>query len=276
MTTGGDRYSVLQTGEIKTDVGSFFGGIPWATYHGWPDVLVDPSRRITLGVNSLLLRQRGQLTLIDTGFSAWAREPEGLIRIRAESHTQYNTVSRMVRGLKSAGVGVEDINTVIITSPDTNYVHGVLTLNRGKGLKPQFPRARVYIVDSLTGETDELLRDSGLRWERITEDGEVAPGVEAKLVGPIAALKIHCGGERIMYLSEICPTHYHLQELECNPVYDPTRGRTIEAKTELVSEAIRGGYLCVFPNGLKVVAGYPSGGGGHDRLVRILDIGVHK
>jgi len=258
--------AVLRTGLIKQDAGCFFGGVPWATYSKWDDVSEDRRKRITVGVNSLLLNVRGKTVLVDTGYSAWAKE------LDASGDSLLVHQDRLTMKLHDFGLNPKSIDTVIITSPSFDHINGVTRMDPTGQMRRRFSKAQTYIVDSVRPDTVKLLDDAGVQWEPLVDD-HLLPEIEVIRANGIAALKIAMPGEWVMYLSDLCPTHWHLEEPMCNPADDDHRGSTIAAKQELVKEAVKRGYLVVFSHGLKITAGYPEDRGGRV-VVRPMEIAV--
>jgi len=63
---GGLHVALLSDGDFYYDAGAVFGIVPrvlWEPYAG----LLDADHRLTLSLNSLLLRSHGKLILIETG-----------------------------------------------------------------------------------------------------------------------------------------------------------------------------------------------------------------
>jgi hypothetical protein len=270
-----ESYGIIQTGLVKQDIGCYISGVPYVDYRQWSDLSVDRHCRVTLGVNSLLLKIREQLVLIDTGFSAWARDADVMPSTSpdAEHLTQYASQYTLNKRLRDYAVIPREIETVIVTSPHSWQISGLLVQNRGGALKPAFPNADVFISGDLGTDRVESLVTAGVSWEPITADQDVVPGIEAIQVGDTAALKITLGGEKILYLSNICPTHWHLEHPIANPSDDFRRDRTMAAKRKLIEMAIRYGYLCVFANGHQIKAGYPEQRGSHI-IVRSIGVAV--
>jgi glyoxylase-like metal-dependent hydrolase (beta-lactamase superfamily II) len=63
------------------------------------------------------------------------------------------------------------------------------------------------------------------------------------------------GGERVVFLGDIVPTHHHLN-LPVISAFDYSPERTLEQKREVLGDAERQGWLIVFPHGYDTKAGY--------------------
>ncbi|HLF71844.1 MAG TPA: MBL fold metallo-hydrolase [Dehalococcoidia bacterium] len=133
---GGLDLAILSDGTFYMDAGATFGIVPrvmWEQYAG----TLDDRHRLSLGLNSLLLRSQGRLILIETGVGdkpgGWRRQA---------SPAADGTLLGDLRGL---GVALEDIDVVINTHLHADHC-GWNTRYEGENLVPTFPNAEYLIM----------------------------------------------------------------------------------------------------------------------------------
>lgn len=112
--------------------------------------------------------------------------------------------------------------------------------------------------DSHHSEDFSCLQDTG-QLTLIDGDTEILPGVWVKATGGHCmghqVVQINCGGERVVFLGDVIPTHHHLS-LPCIAAHDQYPEDTLERKKELVAQAVKEGWLVIFGHGSEERAGY--------------------
>jgi glyoxylase-like metal-dependent hydrolase (beta-lactamase superfamily II) len=254
---------ILNDGVLKLDGGSVFGQVPKVAWEN--SVTTDRKNRITLGLNCLLLQVSGKNVLVDTGVGAKENEKDkeslGLVP------------SRLLKGLKGVGLSPKDIHAVVLTHLHFDHCGGCTRLDRSGNLVPTFPRATYYVqrqcwedasnpnercFASHRPENFVPIEERG-QIELLDGDAEIFPGLcvmvtDGHSKGHQMVMFNH-GGERIVFLGDIVPTHHHLN-LPVISAFDYSPEGTLEQKREILADAERQGWLIVFPHGHDIKAGY--------------------
>ena len=254
---------VLSDGVIKLDGGSMFGQVPKMAWEN--SVVTDRKNRMTLGLNCLLLQISGQNILVDTGVGTKDadndKESLGLVP------------SRLLKGLKTVGMGPKDIHAVVLTHLHFDHSGGCTRLDRAGNVAPTFPKAKYYVQEACwdeacnpnerchgTNRADNFLpiEERG-QLELLDGDTEIMPGLNVVVTDGHAKghqmVMVNHGGERIVFLGDIVPTPHHLN-LGVISAFDNSPETTLERKRDLLAQAEKQGWLLVFSHGHDVKAGY--------------------
>ena len=254
---------VLSDGVIKLDGGSMFWQVPKMAWEN--SVVTDRKNRMTLGLNCLLLQISGQNILVDTGVGTKDAEND--------KETLGLVPSRLLKGLKSMGLGPKDINAVVLTHLHFDHSGGCTRLDRAGNIVPTFPKATYYVQEAcwdeacnpnerchVTNRADNFLpiEERG-QLELLDGDCEIMPGLNVIVTDGHAKghqiVMVNHGGERIVFLGDIVPTPHHLN-LGVISAFDNSPETTLERKRDLLAEAEKQGWLLVFSHGHDVRAGY--------------------
>ncbi len=255
--------TILSDGVLKLDGGSVFGQVPKVAWEN--SVNTDRKNRITLGLNCLLLQVSGKNVLVDTGVGPKENDKDkenlGLVP------------SRLLKGLKGVGLTPRDINAVILTHLHFDHSGGCTRLDRAGNLVPTFPKATYYVQrDCWTDATNPNERclashrsenflpiEERSQFELVDGDAEIFPGLNVIVTGGHARghqmVMFNHGGERVVFLGDIIPTHHHLN-LPVISAFDYSPENTLERKREILADAERQGWLIVFSHGHDTKAGY--------------------
>jgi glyoxylase-like metal-dependent hydrolase (beta-lactamase superfamily II) len=261
---------MLSDGTFKIDGGVMFGQVPKGTWQEW--MPADRRNRIKLGLNCLLVRIGEQNFLVDTGtgqkHSVERRDEYGLVN------------SQLLATLRNHGLTTQDIHGVVLSSLHFEHTGGCTRVNRRGEIVPTFPQATYYVqreaMEEATSPTerhvDEFIPGDFMplvekdRLELIDGERTVAPGFTVRRAsGPAQGHQIAIithGGERVAFLGDLVPTPYHLQ-LACISAADRQPEETLQTKREVLSEAVREGWLLVFSHGVTDRAGYLENRSGH-------------
>jgi len=255
--------TILSDGVLKLDGGSVFGQVPKVAWEN--SVNTDRKNRITLGLNCLLLQVSGKNVLVDTGVGPKENDKDkenlGLVP------------SRLLKGLKGVGLTPRDINAVILTHLHFDHSGGCTRLDRAGNLVPTFPKATYYVQRECWNDATNpnercqashrpenfLPIEDRSQIELIDGDAEIFPGLNVIVTGGHARghqmVMFNHGGERVVFLGDIIPTHHHLN-LPVISAFDYSPENTLERKREILAEAERQGWLIVFSHGHETKAGY--------------------
>ena len=254
---------ILSDGVVKLDGGSVFGQVPKVAWEN--SVTTDRKNRITLGLNCLLIQVGGKNVLVDTGVGPKEndRDKENLGLVP----------SRLLKGLKGVGLTAKEIHAVILTHLHFDHCGGCTRLDRAGNLVPTFPKATYYVqrecwedasnpderfLASHRSENFLPIADRS-QIELVDGDSEIFPGLNVIVTGGHARghqmVMFNHGGERIVFLGDIIPTHHHLN-LPVISAFDYSPESTLEQKRAILADAERQGWLIVFSHGHDTKAGY--------------------
>lgn len=233
----------LCASRFRLDGGTMFGVVPKPL---WEQVFApDERNRVELACNCLLLRQGGELTLVDTGCgAAWtAREQEIFA---------FDPAYTLANALAAAGFAPDQVTRVILTHLHFDHAGGALAAPEGS---PLLPRA-TYLVqrgeweDAMQGhsimkssyrpEALRPLQESGqLRLlDGDTDlDGEVSLVVTGGHTAHHQGVWVRAGGHTLVYPGELIPTRAHLR-LHWNMAYDMFPFHTLTRKKAFLAQAL--------------------------------------
>ncbi len=266
MRLGELEFYILNDGLFRLDGGAMFGVIPRPM---WERVAPpDERNRITLAMNSLLIRAAGKWILVETGAGdKWDAKRRDIYAFEGR---------RLPQQLAERGVRPEEIDVVVNTHLHFDHCGGNTQMVNGKPA-PAFPNAR-YIVQrgefeharrpterdraSYFPENFEPIAASG-QWELIDDEREIAPGVEL-LLAPghtkeMMIVRLSGGGQSAVFLADLVPTTAHIPDpwIMGFDLYPLT---TLENKKKWLPEIARQGWLALF---------------GHDRAVPVARLALH-
>lgn len=243
----------IHAGTFWLDGGSMFGVVPKTM---WEKKMVpDEKNRLAFATNSLLVRASGKTVLVETGNGTkWDAKLRNIYR--------FSDGDPLTESLAKAGVKPEEIDLVINTHLHFDHAGGNTRLANGRAV-PSFPNAR-YIVQK--PELDHAMQpterdrasyyahdfvpitETG-QWQLVDGDTELLPGISVvRIPGHnlnIQGVQIKGGGKKLMYVSDLIPTRYHLP-LPWIIAYDLFPLTTLETKRKWISEFVKDGWILVF------------------------------
>jgi glyoxylase-like metal-dependent hydrolase (beta-lactamase superfamily II) len=260
MRFGDLEFYILNDGTFRLDGGAMFGVIPRPM---WERVAPpDDRNRITLAMNSLLIRAAGKWILVETGAGdKWDAKRRDIYAFAGR---------RLPDQVADRGLRPEQIDVVVNTHLHFDHCGWNTRVVDGK-VVPTFPNAR-YIVQrgefeharnpterdraSYFPENFEPMHASG-QWDLIDDDGEIAPGVEL-IRAPghtkeMMIVRLSGGGQTAIFLADLVPTTAHLPSpwIMGFDLYPLT---TLENKKKWLPEIARQGWLTLFGHDEKVRA----------------------
>lgn len=258
-----NSFRLIEDRCVKVSSRGMFAGLPEAVW--MKRVELDRDYRTLLPTYCLLLNIAGKNILVDTGLG----QPDNGIRNGETIIARH----MLLQGLKTAGLGPLDIDFVILTHLNSDHLGGCARRDRDGKLFPTFPKARHLVQSRCWNEAVssskadlssdnaavlELLERGGLV-ETIPGDAQVMPGLEViKTDGYVTGHQIvlaRCGGERVAFIGDLIPTHYHLDP-RCTFEDSQDPATTMEAKEAVVTKAEKEGWLLTFSHGVDHKAGY--------------------
>jgi glyoxylase-like metal-dependent hydrolase (beta-lactamase superfamily II) len=162
---------------------------------------------------------------------------------------------------------------VILTHLHFDHCGGCTQLDRAGNIVPTFSKARYYVqracwedachpnercFASHRSENFMPMAERG-QIEFLDGDTEIFPGMNVIVTDGHARghqiVMFNHGGERIVFLGDLVPTHHHLN-LPVISAFDYSPEGTLEQKREILLDAERQGWLIVFSHGYDTKAGY--------------------
>ena len=216
VTLGDFEVTVLSDGTYQGDGGAFFGVVPKVLWE--KRIRADGSNRITVGLNSLLVRAGRQTVLIETGIGPKLTEKQRSI---------HNHQAQLMKSFEEAGVAPDEIDIVINTHLHFDHCGWNTHYRDGKAVAT-FPRAKYFVqrgevehaheqherdrVSYLTDNYDPLIASGQM--ELLEGDAEIVPGISVKLypghTHNLQAVMVQNGGATLCYPSDLVPTSHHL------------------------------------------------------------------
>ena len=245
--------AILSDGRFYIDAGATFGIVPRVLWEPFAGPL-DDRHRLTLGLNSLLLRSQGKLILVETGVGdkpgGWRRQSSPL------------AAGNLLADLDGLGVRPEEVDVVINTHLHADHCGWNTRYLDGK-LVPTFPNAEYLVMRDewqAAIAPDERTRATYLvenvlpveeRGRLRLVDGETkvtdevvilpAPGHSAGH----AAVALASGGETALYIGDIAQVAVQLERTAWVAAFDILPLVSMETKRALVERAIEDGSLII-------------------------------
>ncbi len=262
MILGDFQLTTISGGVFLIDGGTMFGVVPKSL---WQRV-VEPDERnlITSATNCVLIETGERTILIETGYGSKFSEKKRKIHGAQPGDP-------MVEKLAAHGVGIEQVDMVILSHLHFDHAGGATQLDEAGNLRPTFPNA-TYVAQrrewiNATAGFPELygaypqenllpLAESG-QLQLIDGNVEIVPGIRAEVNGGHThghqSLFIESGGETAVFIGDICPMAAHLPTLWCM-AYDVDVLQTRRAKPELLGRIADRGWLALFDHDPEIAA----------------------
>jgi len=251
LTLGDFELTIVSDGTYYLDGGALFGVVPKPLWS--KKMSADELNRVSVGLNSLLIRTGKQNVLVETGIGSKISEKMAKI---------FCPQQKLLQGLEAAGVSPEDIDVVINTHLHFDHC-GWNTVRRGDRVAATFPRATYYVqegewrhgtlqlerdrVSYLSENYDPLISSGQMRL--LKGDYEIAPGISVKVypghTRHMQAVMVESGGRRACYISDLIPTSAHL-DLTWVMAFDLFPLETIENRKKFYQQALPEKWLVVF------------------------------
>jgi glyoxylase-like metal-dependent hydrolase (beta-lactamase superfamily II) len=261
MKLGSIELHILNDGAYRLDGGAMFGVIPKPM---WERVIpADERNRITMSMNSLLIRAAAQRILVETGAGdKWDDKRRDIYGFAGK---------RLPAQLADHGIKPDEIDIVINTHLHFDHC-GWNTRIVDNVAMPTFPKATYFVHRgeleharnpnerdrvAYIRENFEPMARSG-QWQLVQgEVCEVVPGVEL-IVLPghtrdMMGVRISSGGQTAIFLSDLVPTTAHLPYAWVMG-YDSYPLTTLENKKKWLPLIAREGWLALFCHDSKVPA----------------------
>jgi len=220
ISIGDIRLSFVSGGRLRIDGGNMFGVVPRVLWER--ESPPDEQHRISLETNCIIVRSRGSLGLIDTGYGSKASAKQRLNYALEEG-------APLVRNLAAIGIEPTAVDWVILTHLHFDHVGGATYRDASGQLQPTFPRARHFVQraewEDATAKIPELagayfpddfspLEKAGLI-ELVDGDAEIFPGISTQQTGGHTRghqiVRFESAGQSAVLLADMCPTAAHLR-----------------------------------------------------------------
>src|SRR5581483_1024347 len=245
--------AIISDGSFYQDAGAVFGIVPrvmWEPYAG----RLDDRHRMSLALNSVVLRSQGKLVLIETGVGDKPRT--------ARDNSTPLEQGNLLQELAALGIRPEDIDVVINTHLhfdhcgwNTRYVDGKLALTfpnaeyvimRGEWEAAQHPNERTratYLAENLAplAGSDHLHLIDGEH--RVTDEITVVP-TPGHSEGH-ASVVLASGGETAVYIGDMAQAVVQLERTAWVSSFDILPLVSMETKKALMERAIREGSVII-------------------------------
>jgi glyoxylase-like metal-dependent hydrolase (beta-lactamase superfamily II) len=255
VSLGDFELTVLSDGPYWLDGGAMFGVVPKPLWS--KKIAADDQNRITLGLNSLLVRTGDHNVLVETGIGP---------KLNDKAKAIYGHEPLLIKNFEQAKVSPDDIDIVINTHLHFDHC-GWNTYPKNGNFVATFPRAKYYVQRGEWEHAQEQherdrvsynspnynpLIDTG-QMELLTDDRDIVPGVSVKLYPGhthwMQAVYVTSGGKTAVYISDLIPTSAHM-DVTWVMGYDLDPIKCIDNRKRFYAEAVANDYLIVFTHDL--------------------------
>ena len=251
LTVGDNELTILSDGTYELDGGAMFGVVPKVLWE--KRIQPDARNMLTVGTNSLLVRDGKRTVLIETGIGP---------KLSEKRQSFYKNQARLMKSFEEAGVTPDEIDIVINTHLHFDHCGWNTHYRDGKAVAT-FPRARYFVqkgelehaheqherdrVSYLTDNYDPLV-ESG-QMTLLEGDAEIAPGISVRVfpghTRDLQVVVVRSGGTAVCYASDLIPTTHHLDPTWVMG-YDLYPLTCIDNRHKFYAEAIPEKWLVVF------------------------------
>ena len=216
LTLGDYELIILSDGTYQLDGGAMFGVVPKTLWE--KRIKPDERNLLTLGLNSLLIRDGKQTVLVETGIGP---------KLNDKSREIHRNQMLLMESFREAGVSPSEIDIVINTHLHFDHCGWNTHYKDGKP-EPMFPNATYYAqqgelehaheqherdrVSYLTDNYDPLVQSGQMRLLR--GNAEIAPGLSVEVypghTRNLQAVTLRAGDQTVCYISDLIPTSHHL------------------------------------------------------------------
>ena len=254
VTIGQFEIYGLRDGFFHLDGGAMFGVVPKVLWE--KKCPADEENRIRLGLNSILVKTKKSLALVDTGIGSCLDK----------KFSEYYSVERkpgLVPSIQKLGYEVDDIDFVVNTHLHFDHCGGNTSKDEKGQDVPTFPRAK-YVIQK--GEWEYALHPSERDRQSyllhtflplakhsllLLVDGnkEISEGVSVISVPGHTAfhqcLKVSSEGKVLFFLGDLAPTSAHIG-LSYIMSYDLFPLDTLENKKKVFEQAMKENWILAF------------------------------
>jgi glyoxylase-like metal-dependent hydrolase (beta-lactamase superfamily II) len=247
MQIGEIKLTWLNGGVTHLDGGAMFGVVPkplWSKKYP-----VNENNQIELRTDPILVQANGLNMLIDSGIG------NGKMNDKQKRNFGVTEESNLVEDLGRLGIQPNDIDYILMTHLHFDHACG-LTKREGETWVPVFERAEI-----ITTQTEWVeMKNPNIRskstywaenWEAVSSlvrpfegEQEITEGIKMIHTGGHsdghAIIIIEDGGDRLIHMADIMPTHAHANVLWVL-AYDDYPMTSIEAKEKWMKSGLENG-----------------------------------
>ena len=255
MQVGDYRVEIIPDTEFRLDGGAMFGVIPRTL---WSRVcLPDHQNRIRMNMNCVFVDTGKDKVLIETGIGdKWSPKFVEMYGIDRRSSLDETLKAK-------TGYGAEDISIVVNTHLHFDHAGGNTRLNESAEVVPSFRNARYFVSSNELehaqnpSERDRAsylpdnwlpLRESG-QLEEKPADYEVAPGLRMETWPghnrSMQCWRLSSASRTLFGFADLVPMRAHIS-YPWIMGYDLYPVETLASKKQLLPQAAREGWLCLF------------------------------
>lgn len=244
----------LRDGFFHLDGGAMFGVVPKTLWSKkFPP---DNQNRITLGLNSILIKNRKHLILVETGIG----------KDIPPKFQKFYSVKRkpgLEASIQNMGYQLDDIDFVINTHLHFDHCGGNTYRDRQGEIRPTFPKAQYIIqkeewdnaLNPSPRDKPSYIPDNFLPLKKhgnlqlVEGDRSISEGVTVKVIPGHTShhqcVQVKSDGETLMFLGDMVPTSAHIG-LSYVMSYDLFPRETIENKRKVFDQAIQNHWILAF------------------------------
>jgi glyoxylase-like metal-dependent hydrolase (beta-lactamase superfamily II) len=244
---------IFSDGLFRLDGGAMFGIVPKVLWEKQKPA--DDRNRVTMDMNSLLVRDADHVVLVETGAGP---------KLTARQKEIYGIEDppRLLDELKGLGVRPDEVTLVVNTHLHFDHAGGN-TYRDGERIVPTFPRAS-YVFQRLEWEdahnANERTRGSYLaddyapleaagRLELVDESVEIVNGIRLDRIQGhtrgTQTVRVSDRGETLFFSSDFMPDRHHLP-LPWIPAFDLFPLDTLAAKKVILPRAVEERWTVAF------------------------------
>jgi glyoxylase-like metal-dependent hydrolase (beta-lactamase superfamily II) len=249
--------AVICDGYIKLDAGAVMGLIPrvmWEPIIGRENI--DAEHRMRLSLNCMVVRNRDDVLLVDTGIG---NKLTGAVRERAFP----GEYGLLLDGLASIGLTPEDITVVANTHLHADHCGWNTTRDESGELRPTFPNARYFVQageyeaamhpnertrGTYFAENFEPLATSG-QLELVEGEVELMQGARFWATPghtqDHASIALTSGGETAIYTGDLVHHAVQVERPAWIAAFDILPLQSLESKKKLAERALRENALLI-------------------------------
>lgn len=247
MQIGEIKLTWLNGGVTHLDGGAMFGVVPkplWSKKYP-----VNENNQIELRTDPILVQANGLNMLIDSGIG------NGKMNDKQKRNFGVTEESNLVEDLGRLGIQPNDIDYILMTHLHFDHACG-LTKREGETWVPVFERAEIITTKTEWAEMkNPNIRSKSTYWSENREavaslvrpfegEQEIAAGIKMIHTGGHsdghAIIIIEDGGDRLIHMADIMPTHAHANVLWVL-AYDDYPMTSIEAKEKWMKSGLENG-----------------------------------
>ncbi|MDF1996093.1 YtnP family quorum-quenching lactonase [Peribacillus frigoritolerans] len=247
MQIGEIKLTWLNGGVTHLDGGAMFGVVPkplWSKKYP-----VNENNQIELRTDPILVQANGLNMLIDSGIG------NGKMNDKQKRNFGVTEESYLVEDLGRLGIQPNDIDYILMTHLHFDHACG-LTKREGETWVPVFERAEIITTKTEWAEMkNPNIRSKSTYWAENWEavaslvrpfegEQEITPGIKMIHTGGHsdghAIIIIEDGGDRLIHMADIMPTHAHANVLWVL-AYDDYPMTSIEAKEKWMKSGLENG-----------------------------------